>query len=256
MSKHFGNTQKIENLLAAIQAGDEEAREELIKESQERLRRMASKLLKGFPGVARMGQTGDVLQPVLFRLYGALEKKKFDSGRAFVAYAAQMIRRELLDLVRKYRLERAARITNRPDAIGQSPLELVGKPDPEPGAATEAEAVLEAVEQLPDDEKRVVELRCYGQWSRQETAVILGVDEKTVTRRVWPGRGKTGGGASACLGRGQSLIDGPQYLHDGLGRIFPNCLYASCRPFIPNFCQTLIEPYHLLRLVVVILCFG
>ena len=108
MSKHFGNTQKIENLLAAIQAGDNEAREELIKESQERLRRMASKLLKGFPGVARMGRTGDVLQPVLFRLYGALEKKKFDSGRAFVAYAAQMIRRELLDLVRKYRLERAA----------------------------------------------------------------------------------------------------------------------------------------------------
>ena len=75
MAKHFGNTQQIENLLAAIQAGDEEAREELIKESQERLRRLASKMLKGFPGVARMaGETGDVLQPVLLRLHGALEK--------------------------------------------------------------------------------------------------------------------------------------------------------------------------------------
>jgi RNA polymerase sigma factor (sigma-70 family) len=201
MSKHFGNTQKIENLLAAIQAGDNEAREELIKESQERLRRMASKLLKGFPGVARMGQTGDVLQPVLFRLYGALEKKKFDSGRAFVAYAAQMIRRELLDLVRKYRLERAARITNRPDAIGQSPLELVGKPDPEPGVPTEAERLQEAVEQLPDDEKRVVELRCYGQWSRQETAVILDVDEKTVTRRYGRAVEKLGVALQGVVGK-------------------------------------------------------
>ena len=183
MAKHFGNTQKIESLLAAIEAGDDEAREELIKESQERLRRMASKLLKGFPGVARMEQTDGVLDSVLFRLYGALEKKKFDSGRAFVAYAAQMIRYELLDLVRKYRREFELRRTNRPDAIGQSPVDQVGKPDPEPGDPTETERLQEAVEQLPDDEKRVVELRCYGGWSRQETAVLLGVNEKTVTRR-------------------------------------------------------------------------
>ena len=39
------------------------------------------------------------------------------------------------------------------------------------------------MEQLPEDEKRVIDLRCYGHWSRQETAVILDVDEKTVTRR-------------------------------------------------------------------------
>jgi RNA polymerase sigma factor (sigma-70 family) len=187
MAKHFGNTQQIENLLARIQAGDEKAREELIKESQERLRLLASKMLKGFPGVARLGgQTGDVLQPVLFRLYCALEKKKFDSGRAFVAYAATMIRNELLGLARKYRQERAARITDRPNAIGQSPLDRVGKRDPEPGVPPQAEKwdrFHEAVEQLPDDQKQVVELRCYGQWSRQETAVILDVDEKTVTRR-------------------------------------------------------------------------
>ena len=187
MAKHFGNTQQIENLLATIQAGDEKAREELIEESQKRLRLLASKMLKGFPGVARMaGQTEDVLQPVLFRLYCALEKKKFDSGGAFVAYAAQMIRYELLDLARKYRRERAARMSNRPDAKGGLPLDGVGKPDPEPGVPTEAEKwdrFHETVEQLPDDEKRVVELRCYGQWSRQETAVILDVDEKTVTRR-------------------------------------------------------------------------
>ena len=131
MAKHFGNTQQIENLLAAIQAGDGKAREKLIEESQERLRRLASKMLKGFPGVARMaGETGDVLQPVLLRLHGALEKTQFDSGKAFVAYAAQMIRNELLDLARKYRQELAARITNRPDANGRLPLDGVGKPDP------------------------------------------------------------------------------------------------------------------------------
>ena len=187
MAKHFGNTGRIDNLLEAIQAGDDTAREELIRESQERLRRMASKMLKGFPGVARMaGQTEDVLQPVLFRLHGALEKKKFDTGRAFVAYAAQMIRHELLDLARKYRHEVAARLSNRPDAKGRLPFDRLGGPDPEVGVPAEVEKwdrFHEAVDQLPEDEKQVIELRCYGQWSRQETAVIIGVEERTVTRR-------------------------------------------------------------------------
>ena len=187
MAKHFGNTERIENLLDRIQAGDDRAREELIKESQERLGRMASKMLKGFPGVARMaGQTGDVLQPVLFRLYCALEKKKFDTGRGFVAYAAQMIRYELLDLTRKHRQEIKGRLTNRPDAEGRLPLDRLGSPGSVPGVPGEFEKwdrLHEAVDQLPDDEKRVIELRCYGQWSRQEIAVIIGVEAKTVTRR-------------------------------------------------------------------------
>ena len=187
MAKHFGNTQQIEDLLAGIQAGDEHAREELIKESEERLRRLASKMLKGFPGVARVaGQTDDVLQPVLFRLHGTLSKKNFDSGSAFVAYAAQMIRHQLLDLARKYRQELEHRQTNCPDAAGHAPLDNFAKLDPALGVLAEVQKwdrLQEAVEQLPDDEKRVIDLRCYGQWSRQETAVLLDVDEKTVTRR-------------------------------------------------------------------------
>ena len=202
-AKHFGNTQQIENLLARIQAGDEKAREELVKESQERLRRLASKMLKGFPGVARMGQTGDVLQPVLFRFHRALVEKKFDSGKGLVAYAAQMIRYELLDLARKYRREWAARISNRPDANGKLPFENLGKPDPQPGVPAEAEKsgrLHEAVEQLPEDEKRVIDLRCYGQWSRQETAVILDVNEKTVTRRYGRAMEKLGRALQGVFG--------------------------------------------------------
>jgi DNA-directed RNA polymerase specialized sigma24 family protein len=54
---------------------------------------------------------------------------------------------------------------------------------------------------LPDDEKQVIELRCYGHWSRQETAVILGVEERTVTRRY--------GRAMEKLGMAiQGVVDG------------------------------------------------
>jgi RNA polymerase sigma-70 factor (ECF subfamily) len=182
MAKRFGNTQQIESLLADIQAGDATAREKLISESQERFRRLASKMLRGFPGVARIaGQTEDVLQPVLLRLYDVLQKKKFDSGQAYVAYVASMIRHELLDLCRKYRQELKQRITNGPDSNGKIPIERIAQ-----SASKDIEAwsqLHEAVEQLPEDEKAVIEHRCFGRWSRQETAVILAIDEKTVTRR-------------------------------------------------------------------------
>jgi RNA polymerase sigma factor (sigma-70 family) len=185
MSKHFGNTQQIENLLERIQAGDERACEDLIKESQERLRRLASKMLKGFPGVARLaGQTEDVLQPVLNRLYQTLQKKQFDSGKALIAYAAKMIRCELLDLSRKYRLEISKHLSNRPDANGRMLINIIDKPAPDIFANLEKWGSLhEAVEQLPEDEKTVIELRLYEEKSRQDTAIILDIDENTVTRR-------------------------------------------------------------------------
>ena len=97
-----------------------------------------------------------------------------------------MIRCELLDLSRKYRRELAARITNRPDAQGKQPVEHAGHLAARADGAIEVEKwgrLQEAVEQLPEDESRVIELRCFGHWSRQETAVLLGIDEKTVTRR-------------------------------------------------------------------------
>jgi RNA polymerase sigma factor (sigma-70 family) len=187
MSKHFGNTQQIEILLERIQSGEEGAREDLIKESQERLRRLASKMLKGFPGVARLaGQTEDVLYPVLKRLYDTLQKKQFDSGKSLIAYAAKMIRCELLDLSRKYKRELAVHKTNRPDAKGRLPLDVHDELHSAPDILTKLEkwsCLNEAVEQLPEDEKTVIELRFYEQKTRQDTAFILDIDEKTVTRR-------------------------------------------------------------------------
>lgn len=166
--------------------GDELAREQLIKASQERLRRLASKMLKGFPGVARVGgQTEDVLQPVLMRLHEVLHRKNFERGQALVAYAATMIRCELLDLARKYRQELAQRITNHPDGTGR-PVAVDVQPATPDDLLARVEKwgrLHEAVEQLPEDEKRVIEHRFYQDISRQETAVLLGVNEKTVTRR-------------------------------------------------------------------------
>ena len=176
--KSFGNTTRIQNLIERINSEDQTARVELIEESKERLRRLASKMLSGFPQLREKGraETGMVLNDVLFSLYKSFDDLEFESPSHFINLAATKIRRCLLDVKRKHELE----------------IRKMGEELPTVAGATNSEdafslddwaAFHKAVGQLPSDEKEVFKLRYYGGWNRAETAVIVGVAEKTVSRR-------------------------------------------------------------------------
>lgn len=62
-----------QNLLDRIAAGDNLARETLISHYMERLRRLASVMLRGRAAVRRWEDTDDVLQNTLVRLNRALQ---------------------------------------------------------------------------------------------------------------------------------------------------------------------------------------
>jgi len=53
---------ELEGIVARVRDGDDEAREELIQLSYERLKRLARKMLKQFPSVRRWEETDDVFQ--------------------------------------------------------------------------------------------------------------------------------------------------------------------------------------------------
>jgi RNA polymerase sigma factor (sigma-70 family) len=185
--RSFGNTTGIRNLLERINAGDRLAREELLQESKERLQRMASKLLDGFPRLRHYGhaETGDVISEVMLKLYQSFDAVEFLSPEQFINIAAQKIRYCLLDLARVLKREIDERGKAGVIDLGVSPDLATGWADKGSGGLTEddwAEFHL-AVEKLPEEEKRVFTLRHYGGWSREETAVILEISEKTVTRR-------------------------------------------------------------------------
>jgi len=95
-----------------IQAGDESARDELLRSFCGRLEELARRKLRGFPAVARWEQTDDVLQNALVRLTRALETEKPKSVLGFVGLAATQMRRELIDLARHYR---------GPEGLGANP---------------------------------------------------------------------------------------------------------------------------------------
>src|SRR5947208_1243011 len=91
-----------QQLLLGVAAGDGAAVDGLLRHCGERLTRLARRMLGDYPRVHRWADTDDVLQNALLRLLNALRDVKPDTPRAFLALAALQIRRELIDLARKY----------------------------------------------------------------------------------------------------------------------------------------------------------
>jgi len=179
--RSFGNTSRLGTLLERIEAGDSAAREELLAEGQERLRRMASKILGQFPALRQQGraETGMVLNDVLLNLYESFDDVQFQSPQHFINLAAQKIRFRLLDLARKHRAE----VNLRQEFVDGDAQVESGAQGADAVSQDDWSAFHIAVENLPEEEKQVFTLRYYGHWSREESALILGVAEKTVTRR-------------------------------------------------------------------------
>lgn len=199
----FGNTTRIGALLNRFEAGDPSARDELLAESEQRLRHLASKMLKQFPHLVQQGrvETGVVLNDAMMRLHNCLDQLELDSPEKFIAVAANNIQFSLLDLARKYKAEikafrNAAPHDGGPPDVRRNAGAIAGSPldgmeqiaDP---ASLDRDELSEedwadfhlAVATLPADELSVFTLRYYSDRSREETAYALGVTEKTVSRR-------------------------------------------------------------------------
>jgi RNA polymerase sigma-70 factor (ECF subfamily) len=174
-------TTELHDLVDRIQAGDREAANALIHRSAERLENLARKMLRDFPAVRRWEQTGDVLQNALTRLLRTLRDVTPDNVTGYFRLAAQAVRRELLDMVRRYTGPGGGNHESLPDGPPQQYA---------PAAPAEVRnlerwaAFHEAVERLPDEDRGLIELGYYEGLEKDEMARLLGVDVRTV-RRWW-----------------------------------------------------------------------
>ncbi len=190
-------TVEVTNALARLAAGDPAAREQLLVRTQQRLQRLASKMLHGgFSRLERFEQTDDVMQSMFLRLLkgwdgilvGERGQALTDAG-VFLCRATRLLREVLLDMARQH----YGRAGNRPgrvslDAADQS---SDGTPGYDPGTETlnpEALALFTefhtAVEALPDHLRQVVDLHWYQEFTHQEVADLLGIAEPT-SRKYW-----------------------------------------------------------------------
>lgn len=184
-------TLTMQRLVDRIQAGDDAAREEICRRVGERLQRLASKMLKSFPGVQRFEQTDDVLQNSLMRLLKALQAVRPDNTRAFFGLATEQLRRQLLDLNRHYQgagghgrnlVEMPAK-SDDTAVLRLNPVDAATSPS-QAAALERWQALHEAVEKLPAEEREVFGLVFYQGWTQKQIAELLAVNERTV-RRYW-----------------------------------------------------------------------
>ncbi len=179
---------ELEGIVARVRDGDDEAREELIQLSYERLKRLARKMLKQFPSVRRWEETDDVFQRAAMRLLESLKKVQPEDSRHFFNLAALQIRRELIEMARRI---------NGPLGMNRN-LESVAGPTKDdatpvandPGTDTHEASSLatwtdfhESVDKLDEEERETFELIWYQGFSQEVVAKMLNTSQRTVSRR-------------------------------------------------------------------------
>jgi RNA polymerase sigma-70 factor (ECF subfamily) len=161
--------------VARWRAGDRAAADELLQAVGERLQRMAHVMLRQFPAVRGLAETGDVVQEACLRLLTTLRSVEPNSTTHFFRLASLQIRRELLDLAR-------GRVRRRTVGLEQA-AEVVDQRSSETEDLERWQRFHEEVEKLPEDEREVFGLLFYLDWKQEEAAEHLGVDVRTVRRR-------------------------------------------------------------------------
>lgn len=181
-------TTLLQGCIQRMRAGDQGAREELIKHSCERLRRLTQRMLGDYARLRRWADTDDVMNSGVVRLLRALEAVSPASVDEFFKLAAVQLRRELIDLARHYfgpqgpgrheicLREQGSSADNHPPAAMHSTLE--------PTQFLDWCEFHEHVEALPAREREVFSLLWYHGLTQVEAAEVLNVSEPTV-RRWW-----------------------------------------------------------------------
>ena len=183
-----GFTLIVKNCLQRIKEGESNARIELLEHSCQRLRQLASHMLRGYHKLDRWEQTDDVLNQSLLRLHRALKEVVPESPKHYLRLAALQIRRELKDLARKHFGPNGIAAKLNTNIVKNDHANATGNnevPDQtnHPDQLAMWSDLHEYVELLPDEQREVFEFLWYHQLTQQETADVLEINRRTVIRR-------------------------------------------------------------------------
>src|SRR5262245_4890351 len=176
----------MQQLLRRAVAGERPAIDELLRHSCDRLTSLTRRMLGDFQRVKRWADTGDVLQNAVLRLLGALEEVKPQTPREFLGLATLQIRRELLDLARRFYGPEGigANHASQPGANSSGPgPEEKADLSHEPGALAQWTELHRQIDAVPPTEREVVGLLYYQGLSQADAAEVLDISVRTVQRR-------------------------------------------------------------------------
>lgn len=137
-----------------------------------------------FPLLRRWEQTDDIFQNAMIRLHRALQNCNVESPRHFLNLAAVQIRRELIDLVRKYKAESNFATNHHSDIFHPGLIHEIADEQAESRIDLEKWAEFHHLaENLPEEEKEIVNLLWYQELTQDDAAKLLGISVRTIKRR-------------------------------------------------------------------------
>ena len=153
----------------------------LLERATGRLRLLCARFLyKSYPRLTRPPlnlETDELLGGVVAGLLTALQTTRPPTVRRFFALANQHIRWQLNDLARRLDEQPAAAALSDPGMVA-APYSTVS------GLSPDGRRMLEVIEGLPEDEREVFDLVGIQELTHAEVAMVVGVSEKTVQRRL------------------------------------------------------------------------
>jgi RNA polymerase sigma-70 factor (ECF subfamily) len=154
---------------------------ELLERAVGRLRLLCGTLLyKSYPRLTRPPmnlETDELLGGVVAGLLRALRATRPATVRQFFGLACQHMRWQLNDLARRLDQLRAAAAL--PESGVAAPPSSTGS-----GLTPDGRRMLGAIDGLPEDEREVFDLVAIQGLTHAEAAVVVGISEKTVQRRL------------------------------------------------------------------------
>ncbi len=152
----------------------------LVDQSVRRLQLVSGNLLyRGYPRLMQPPlnlEPDDLLGAVVERLLKAMREARPHSVREFFALANQHTRWELNDLAR--RLDQQPSVVELRESVVPAPESSVSE------LSSDGHRILQAIENLPEEEREVFSLVRIQGLAHNEAAGILGVAIKTVQRRL------------------------------------------------------------------------
>jgi RNA polymerase sigma-70 factor (ECF subfamily) len=165
-----------------LQAGKPNAAEPEFRRILSRVERMTRAAFKRYTRVGRFVEPADVVQNTIMRLLNAFRAIRPASTRDFYAIVNELIRREFLDLTRRYFGPQGPGTRTIAMPVGEGDGHFV-PPGLEPDAdADQLAAFHEAVAKLPAREQEVIGLAYYHGWTQTQIAALFQVSTRTVQR--------------------------------------------------------------------------
>lgn len=177
------------DVLEAHRRGEPAAIGMLLEACRSQMEKLARRMLGGHPEIRRgFGDTCDVTQQAWFRLANALQSVRPESTLHLMRLATLQVRREMIDLVRKYGGPRSpvrGEVSNVVIADTQA-IDLVDQAFAPSESLTSLDVLSrfhEAVDSLPEHLRDVFTMRYYLDATVTSIADAVGCDRRTVKRR-------------------------------------------------------------------------